>query len=142
MNQSEYNRINEGNVLISGIMRDIHSMEGKLRNKMETSIFDMVTAMGGRIEVDFDNDDIPIVTYDGGRHPEYNATPCAQVQLIEPLEKNGFKRFRVDMDVCEEYESDRFDIESVEVIFDYVYWKFDDYCEQLGLAVENIKEFT
>ena len=136
MNQSEYNKINERNTLIDGLMTDIHNMEGKLRNKMEESIFDMVTAMGGRIEVDFDNDDVPMVTYDGGRHPEYNATPFAQLQAVEPLEKNGFKRFRVDMDVCEEYESDRFDLNSVEAVFNFVYWKFDDYCEQLGIAVE------
>ena len=101
--------------------------QGLLNKEVAEAIHDMCTAMGGEVVVDNDIDDSPIITYDGGRHAEYNSTICAVVTAIRAKEKNGFKTFQVDLEECEEYDSDRINFEDACQIFDFVYYKFDEW---------------
>lgn len=104
--------------------------ESDLKQKETEAIHDMVEMMGGEVEVDVDNDDYPIITYDGGRHSEYNSTICACVTSVKSFEKRGFKLFSVDIDECEDYECDRITFADIDQIYNYICGKFEEFCDE------------
>ena len=99
----------------------------KLNQEVTEAIHDMCKAMGGEIVIDNDIDDSPLITYDGGRHAEYNSTICGVVTAIRATEKRGFKQFQVDLEECEGYDCDRIEFDDACQIFDFVYYKFDEW---------------
>ena len=101
--------------------------QGKLNQEVTEAIHDMCKAMGGEIVIDNDIDDSPLITYDGGCHAEYNSTICGVVTAIRATEKRGFKQFQVDLEECEEYDCDRIEFDDACQIFDFVYYKFDEW---------------
>ena len=106
----------------------VWKMEHELSNRMNTAIYDMLQEMGGECCVDFDtDDDYPLITYDGGRHAEYNSTICAVVTRVKATTKNGFKCFTIDIqDEEDDYESERLDHGDIATIFDFVKSEFED----------------
>lgn len=110
---------------------DKHWKEQSELRQLETeSIHDMVEIMGGQVEVDYEVDESPVITYDGGRHAEYNSTICAVVTNIKAIEKRGFKMFSVDLEECEDYESDRINFDDIDQIYNFVCGKFEDFVEE------------
>lgn len=102
----------------------------ELRTREIEAIHDMVKIMGGTIEVDMENDNYPVIAYDGGNHVEYASTLCACVSKVKAIEVKGFKLFSVDIDECEDYESDRMSFADIDQIYDYVCDKFGMYLEE------------
>lgn len=103
--------------------------QGLLYEEVTKDIHDMCKAMGGEVVVDNDIDDSPLITYDGGRHSEYNSTICGVVTAIRATEKNGEKSFQVDLEEEEEYDCNRINFDDACQIFDFVYGKFEDWLD-------------
>lgn len=112
----------------------IWQAESELKKKETEAIHDMLAAMGGEISVDFDNDEYPIVIYDGGNHSEYASTINGIFRKIRPIEERGYKLFEVDFDEEPNYSCDRFCLSDIDSIFDYIRNKFSVY-----LFEEHIK---
>jgi hypothetical protein len=129
-NISEANKVLLKNAKKFGKKQDNHwKKQSKLRKEVIENIYDMCKAMGGEIVIDYENDDCPLIAYDGGRHIEYNSTLCAAVNTIRAIEKNGFKLFQVDLEEEEEYDCDRIEFPDICQIFDFVYYKFDEWLD-------------
>lgn len=123
-------KILEQNKSIDAAVEKHWKEEADLKQKETEAIHDMVKAMGGVVEVDAENDDYPIITYDGGRHAEYNSTICACVNSVKSIEMRGCKMFSVDIEECDDYDSSRIIFTDIDQIYDFVCAKFDDFCEE------------
>ena len=104
--------------------------ESDLRKREIEAIHDMVKTMGGTIEVDIENDNYPVIAYDGGNHIEYASTLCACVSSVKSTEQNGIKLFSVAIDECDDYDSDRIGFSDIDQIYDYVCDKFEEYLDK------------
>lgn len=133
MNKAQIDAIKAKNEGIDEQNALIWKMESETKKMMVESIHDMLTEIGGKVEVDFDmDDDYPIVTYDGGRHAEYNSTICGVVESVKAVEKNGIKDFTIDIqDEEDDYESDRLEHGDIATIFDFVKGEFESYLKNL-----------
>lgn len=133
MNKAEIENLITKNEGIDEQNALIWKMESETKKMMVESIHDMLTEMGGKVEVDFDmDDDYPLVTYDGGRHAEYNSTICGVVESVKATKKNGVKDFTIDIqDEETDYESDRLEHGDIASIFDFVKDNFIDYVKNL-----------
>ncbi len=133
MNKTEIENLITKNESIDAQNAQIWAMESAAKKAMVESIHDMLTGMGGEAKVDFDmDDDYPLVTYDGGRHAEYNSTICGVVESVKATKKNGVKDFTIDIqDEETDYESDRLEHGDIASIFDFVKDKFIDYVRKL-----------
>lgn len=102
----------------------------ELRTRENEAIHDMVKIMGGTLEVDMENDNYPVIAYDGGNHIEYASTLCSCVSKVKSIEEKGIKMFSVDIDECDDYESERMSFSDIDQIYDYVRYKFQEYLDK------------
>lgn len=74
-------------------------------------------------DIEFGVDDPYVtVTYDGGRHPEWDSNPYSQVHLI--YVKDG--RLMFDIDDADEYDADRVPVDELYCIASTVYEMYGD----------------
>ena len=142
MNKAQIDAIKAKNEGIDEQNALIWKMQSETKKMMVESIHDMLTEMGGKVDVDFDmDDDYPLVTYDGGRHAEYNSTICGVVESVKAVEKNGVKDFTIDIQYEEtDYESDRLDHGDIATIFDFVCGQFSEYMADLKIKPKKPKK--
>lgn len=105
------------------------SYEKELKTRVIDAIYDMMEEMGVD-KIDFtpnDDYDRPCISYDGGNHPEYNSTICAEVYSVKRYLKEydfvGTHRKAISVDIIDctdNYEDTRMNLEDVASVFDIV----------------------
>lgn len=126
----QFENILKNNTNINAEVSAHWQRQSEIKEKECVSIYEMLSAMGGEVEVDFENDDYPTVIYDGGNHAEYASTINGIFTKIRAVEKRGCKMFEVDFEEENHYDSSRFDLGDVDQIFDYIQGKFEDWLDE------------
>ena len=126
----DFENILKNNTNINAEINKHWEKESELKQKEVEAIHDMLTAMGGEVEIDFDCDDYPCVIYDGGNHSEYASTINGVFSKIRAITERGFKMFEVDFDDEPHYDSSRFNLCDIDSIFDYISGKFNCYLDK------------
>lgn len=118
---------------------DAHRKEQtKIRKEMVEAIHEMLTEMGGEVEVGYDDYDEPFsISYDGGRHPEYNSNLYTDVYSVKATMVKGFeceeekKSFSVEIEETDDYNEKRMNYDDVEQVFDFVRAKYESWDEDM-----------
>lgn len=125
MNKTEMIERNNG---IQNQIDEVISLKAKARTQMKEAIYDMVSEMGGAIDVNWDDDsDYPILTYDGGNHPEYASTLYSSLSRVDAVLKDGVKTFKVDIEDATNYAESRMDFSDVVQVFEYVCMRYESW---------------
>lgn len=93
------NKFEKANNLYFGIKEELK----KLRSLSEEALKDAVASNGGAIDLS-ECDDSVCISYDGGRHPEYNSNCYSDVYSVK-LGDNGELAFEIAESDC--YEAER-----------------------------------
>lgn len=104
------------------IGNQISTLENELRKECENWL-DKVLGDGEEFdltEVEDDGDSV-CVTYDGGRHPEYNSNASSDVARV--FKKDG--KIYLDIEDCEEYDIERVDAMELYGVCMFIYDNFD-----------------
>jgi hypothetical protein len=105
----------------------------EIRNEMVAAIHEMVTEMGGKVEVDYDGDEPFSISYDGGRHPEYASNLYADVYSVKATMVKSWeseeekKSFSVEIEETDDYKENRMNYDDVEQVFDFVCEKYENW---------------
>lgn len=134
-------KILKRNEKLSNQLVKLYEMERKKRAKMIVSIHDMVIEMGGLVVEE--DDDYPLMTYDGGRHAEYNSTINACVEGVNAtFNQDGSKSFSVNLDEEPNYDEQRMNFDDVCTIFDFVRERYESWLQDMeDMADDVLHEF-
>lgn len=123
MNKTEMIERNNG---IQNQIDEVWNIQSKVRTQMKEAIYDMVSEMGGAIDVDWDDDcEYPILAYDGGNHPEYASTLYSSLSRVDAALKDGVKTFKVDIEDATNYDENRMNFSDVVQVFEYVCMRYE-----------------
>ena len=124
---------------------DAHRKEqGEIRKEMITAIHEMVTEMGGKVEVDYDSDEPFSISYDGGRHPEYASNLYADVYSVKATmvkrweSEEEKKSFSVEIEETDDYKENRMNYDDVEQVFDFVCAKYEEWLEDMEEMADDV----
>lgn len=128
---------------------DLHrKKQGEIRAEMVVAIHEMVTEMGGKVEVDYDCDDPISISYDGGRHPEYASNLYADVYSVKATMVKGWeskeekKSFSVEIEETDDYNENRMNYDDVEQVFDFVCDKYESWIADMeDISDDVLHEF-
>lgn len=128
---------------------DLHRKEqGKIRSEMVVAIHEMLTEMGGKVEVDYDCDGPISISYDGGRHPEYASNLYTDVYSVKATMAKGWeseekkKSFSVEVDETKDYNENRMNYDDVEQVFDFVCDKYESWISDMeDMSDDVLHEF-
>ena len=137
MNQTE---LIEKNNKISNRLHEAYQEMREVKAQMVNAIHDMLSNMGA-IKIDWDEDeDYPIISYDGGHHSEYASSLCASVNAIKPCfnKYDGKKSFSVDLEDENDYCENRMCFDDVAQIFEFVCCKYESYISDMEDAADDI----
>lgn len=128
---------------------DSHRKEqGEIRAEMVVAIHEMLTEMGGKVEVDFDSDESFSISYDGGRHPEYASNLYSDVYAVKATMVKGWeseeekKSFSVEIEETDDYSENRMNYDDVEQVFDFVCDKYESWISDMeDMSDDVLHEF-
>lgn len=123
MNKEQIQR----NQLLDACIQSHWEKEKMLRKQISEAIYDMLQEMGGKIEIDWsDDDDYPCIAYDGGNHVEYASTLSSSVECIKAVLDKDAKTFSVDCEDTIDYNEERMLFEDVIQVYEYVCMKYGE----------------
>ena len=139
----------ERNNQISNQLEAYLKGQNPIREQMAVAIHDMVTEMGGVVETDWeDENDYPLISYDGGRHPEYASNLYADVYSVKATMVKGWeskeekKSFSVEIEETDDYNENRMNYDDVEQVFDFVCDKYESWISDMeDMSDDVLHEF-
>lgn len=104
---------------VKEILGQIRPLQKEAQQRSEAYLKKVLEeAEGKRIDIDEEESGYLCVTYDGGRHPEYDSNPFSTIHGVF-LNEQG--KICLDIDDCEEYGIDRINWDDVVSIAELVY---------------------
>lgn len=104
---------------VKEILEQIRPLQKEAQQRSEAYLKKVLEEAEGKcIEIDEEESGYLCVTYDGGRHPEYDSNPFSTIHAVFLNEQGNIC---LDIDDCGEYGIDRINWDDVVSIAEFIY---------------------